>query len=153
MVIWFSKMTVPLFFIVIFAIAYLLGILRSLFARFIGYNLITFLKIKYIRPIPYKRNMNRCRRFLTWSVRQIIWYHNMIIWAFKQKSSFHDFKILFNRILNSFSAYVSFLFIFMITNAAEIFVCTKQNNGSFTLNESPNILWLVNPLTKCKLSK
>jgi hypothetical protein len=77
----------------------------------------------------------------------------MIIWTFKHVSTRYDMKIFFNKILNTLSAYISFLFIFMMTNAAEIFVCTKQKNETFTLNASPNILcfrnewWIMFPIS------
>ena len=65
----------------------------------------------------------------------------MSIWLIRQPSSRREMKMYFNRLLNTLSAYLSFLFIFMMTNSAEIFVCTKQKNGEFTLNSSSDILW------------
>jgi hypothetical protein len=126
--------------LLLFAFAYIFGVLRSLFAKVIGYKIITAMGIKYIRP--WETNIkSKIKKVLFLILNEVFWLINLIIWSVKQKSSFYDMKVLFNRILNSFSAYVSFLFIFMIINAAEIFVCTKQRNGSSTLNESPNILW------------
>ena len=133
-------MLIPLGLIVLFIVIYIIGELRSLFARTIGYRLMKSLKIQYMRPPDFTSEMTKIQNFQTWFIRQVIWVYNVFVWIPRHTSTRRDFKILFNRLLNTLSAYISFLYIFMMTTASEIFVCTSQKNGSFTLNESADIL-------------
>jgi len=151
--IWILKMLLPPALILVFIFIYLLGEFRSLFAGTIGFRIINYFGIKYKRPPDYPIESTKKEEIKIWIIRQFIWLYNLFIWIPKHKSTRRDFKILFNRILNTLSAYISFLYIFMMTTASEIFVCTSQKNGSFTLNESADILcfqnewWILFPLS------
>lgn len=41
--------------------------------------------------------------------------------------------------MNSYMAFLSFGFIFIMTQASQLFICTKQMDGTYTLNASPDI--------------
>eukprot|EP01080_Neovahlkampfia_damariscottae_P008579 gene8579-404_t len=137
---WIVKMLIPLGLVVLFIGIYIFSELRSLFAGTIGHKIVKAMNIKYLRPPDIEPEMSKFQSFQIWFIRQIIWLYNLAIWVPRHKSTRQDFKILFNRLLNTFSAYISFLYIFMMTTASEIFVCTAQKNGSYTMNESADIL-------------
>ena len=64
---------------------------------------------------------------------------NFFIWSLTEKSSGRELIKILNRIINAFFAFLSFSFIFIMTTASEVFVCTQQPDGLFTLNSSPDI--------------
>jgi hypothetical protein len=134
-------MMIPIGLVLVFVIIYFVGELRSLFAGLIGSKIVKALGIRYMKPPSFQPIMTKTQEFKIWFVRQLVWVYNVLIWVPRHKSTRRDLKIFFNRLLNTLSAYISFLYIFMMTTAAEIFVCTSQKNGSYTLNESSDILW------------
>jgi hypothetical protein len=73
MAIWMSKMTLPVLFILVFIFAFLFGVCRSFFAQIIGYKIIEIIKIKYVKPWDYKKEMSKFKKGIVWVVRQFIW--------------------------------------------------------------------------------
>jgi hypothetical protein len=136
-----------------FVLLYIFGVLRSIFAYKLGNAIMKKLGIRYKTPSPYLKSMNKFQKSWTWIKRQFVYFYNLFVWIPRQGSTKKELVVLFNRTLNSFSAYISFIYIFMMTTASEIFVCTYQPNGMYTLNESPNIFWFVNFLIHCQLSR
>jgi hypothetical protein len=138
---WVLKMMIPIALVLVFVFIYLMGEFRSLFAGLIGYRIVKALGIRYVTPPSFQPIMTKTQEFKIWFTRQLVWIYNVFVWIPRHKSTRRDLKIFFNRLLNTLSAYISFLYIFMMTTAAEIFVCTSQKNKSYTLNESSDILW------------
>jgi hypothetical protein len=136
-------MLIPVALVLVAIVIYFIGELRSLFAAIIGHRIVTVLNIRYRKPPSYSTVSTKLGETKIWFIRQFVWLYNVFVWIPRHKSSRRDLKIFFNRLLNTLSAYISFLYIFMMTTAAEIFVCTAQKNKSYTLNESSDILWYL----------
>jgi hypothetical protein len=149
---WILKMLIPLGLVFGFVLLYGIAELRSLFATFIGNKIVKAFNIKYKQPPIVTQEMSKGEFLKVRIMREVIWVYNVLVWIPRHTSTRRDFKILFNRLLNTLSAYISFLYIFMMSTASEIFVCTPQKNGSYTLNESSDILcfqgdwWFLFPL-------
>jgi hypothetical protein len=141
--IWVFKVVVPIVLMSMFVFLYIFGVLRSIFAYKLGNAIMKKLGIRYKTPSPYLESMNKFQYIWNWIKRQFIYFYNIFVWIPRQGSTKKELIVLFNRTLNSFSAYISFIYIFIMTTASEIFVCTYQPNGMYTLNESPNIFWFV----------
>ncbi|KAL0489622.1 hypothetical protein AKO1_010563, partial [Acrasis kona] len=67
----------------------------------------------------------------------------MLIWMLKEGVSKEQTKNFLNKIINAFTALISFLYLFIIQQASQIFVCTNQADQSWTLNASPDITCFV----------
>eukprot|EP01080_Neovahlkampfia_damariscottae_P012581 gene12581-6401_t len=135
--IWIFKVLIPLILMMSFVLFYLFGVLRSIFAYKLGNLWMKRMNIRYITPPGYSSDekMNK----IIWIKRQFIWLYNLIIWIPRQGSTRKELAQLFHRMLNSLSAYVSFIYIFIMTTASEIFDCYRQPNGLYTLQSSPNL--------------
>jgi hypothetical protein len=143
---WIIQMMLPIAFLVCFVILYILLIIRSLFTIPIKAAINICMKIKYLKPSVkneeeepeknFKKVLSTGFRFVGNTLKFIV---NFTIWFFTQKSTGRQFMKIFNRIINSYFAVLSFSFIFIMTTSSEIFACTKQPDGIYTLDASPDI--------------
>ena len=148
---WVLQMLMPVYFLACFSVLYTLLIIRSLFATVIGKVLnLMKVKVKYVTPIvrnvyddeeeeETKKSKKIIKKITTTIKNLLALVTNIFIWTTTQKSSGRDFVKILNRIINAFFAFLSFNFIFIMTTASEVFVCTQQPDGLFTLNSSPDI--------------
>jgi hypothetical protein len=164
---WTLQMMMPVAFFLCFTILYILLVVRSAISIPIRAILTPCIKIKYLKPIlkndeeeeeqeqeekpkKFKKFLSNILRIFTNIVKSVI---NFFIWSFTEKSSGRELMKIFNRIVNSYFALLSFTFIFIMTTSSEIFACTRQPDGTFTLEASPDIIcyqgtWLfMLPLT------
>ena len=74
MTLWMSKMIFPNLVIGLFFVAYILGELRSLFAKVLGNKMMTRFGPKYQTPIPYQENHTKKQERIIWIKRQFIWF-------------------------------------------------------------------------------
>jgi hypothetical protein len=160
---WFLQMMMPIAFFISFMILFSLLVLRSLFSIPIRALFGLCFKIRYIKPLTSsededdskKKNLfvDLCGSVLRTIRNAIGFILNFTIWYFTEKSNGRELMKIFNRILNSYFAFLSFSFIFIMTTASEVFVCTRQPDGTNTLDASPDIIcyqgtWLyMLPLT------
>ena len=134
---WIFKVLIPLFLMLSFVVIYLFGVLRSLFAYKLGNLILKKLNIKYMTPPEYPEDNSKTTKI--WIIQQFVWLYNLIVWIPRQGSTKKELALLFNRMLNALSAYISFIYIFIMATASEIFDCYRQPNGTFTLQSSPNL--------------
>jgi hypothetical protein len=146
---WIIQTVLPFMFGVAFLVLYILGELRSLLMNRIG-HLVPFKYIAFYEPqqVAERQEGTSKVQYLTkFFLKEIVliaknilvWCRNAIVWFLKQGLTRHQMQTFRNKCINSYTAFLSFTFIFIMTQASEIFVCTSQPNGSFTLNNSPNI--------------
>jgi hypothetical protein len=145
---WTLQMLMPIYFLVSFGILYILLIVRSINASILS-NALKLIKINitFIRPLAndsvYEEETEKKRNFFTKLIRTIrnifTTILNLFIWTIVSPSSGRELVKILNRIINGFFAFLSFSFIFIMTTASEVFVCTKQPDGVYTLNSSPDI--------------
>jgi hypothetical protein len=138
-------MMVPVAFIACFTMLYFLVVLRSLIAGSIGNLIKKCLRIKFIRPLEReekpKNKILRLIIVLSYSMKNLTIYSiNLVNWMLTEKSSKRELMKIFNAIINSVLSFFSFSFIYIMTTASEVFVCTKHPNGVLTLNSSPDIV-------------
>jgi hypothetical protein len=148
---WVIYTAVPFAFSLAFLLLYILGEIRSFIAHRIGRCV----------PIPYmafyqppkrlmdlygikKKNIKQLIIFYAselWLIikNMLVWFRNFIVWFFRQGLTRHQMQTFRNKCLNSYSTFLSFTYIFIMTQASSLFLCTTQPNGSFTLDASPNI--------------
>jgi hypothetical protein len=180
---WTLQMMMPVAFFICFAALYFILLMRSFFASITKYLLSFTFQIVYFAPPSTKEKYNiyddsdeeekekeeknvskskkvvkfllkvltKVKNFFLSILRNIA---NFTIWWFTEKSSSREMMKIFNRIINSVFAFLSFTFIFIMTTASEVFVCKLQPNGLYTLSTSPNIFcyqpgvwWYMFPLT------
>jgi hypothetical protein len=178
---WTLQMMMPVAFFICFAALYFILLMRSFFASITKYLLSFTFQIVYFAPTSKERyniddsdeeeenevdkNEPKSKKILKFFVKvftkvknfllSIVRYiANFTIWWFTEKSSSREMMKIFNRIINSVFAFLSFTFIFIMTTASEVFVCKLQPNGLYTLSTSPNIFcyqpgvwWYMFPLT------
>jgi hypothetical protein len=160
---WFLQMMMPIAFFISFMILYSLLVIRSLFSIPIRALFSLCFKIRYIKPLTSvededdskKKNLfvDLCQSVLRTIRNAIGFILNFTIWYFTERSNGRELMKIFNRIVNSYFAFLSFSFIFIMTTASEVFVCTRQPDGISTLDASPDIIcyqgtWLyMLPLT------
>ena len=158
---WIIQMFVPIGFVISFSILYLLILLRSLIASTIGHLCLRkILKVKYIKP-HQKQDDEEIKSRVQKLIKKIqflgkngfITTINFIIWSISQGSTKRELLKVFNSIINAILSLLSFSFIYIMTTASEVFVCTRQPNGVMTLNASPDIIclegewWIMAPIT------
>jgi hypothetical protein len=155
---WIIQMMVPVVFIACFTTLYFLALMRSLIAGSIGNLTKRCLRIKFIRPLEWEKNpKNKVMKLiltLSFTLKNLtIYIFNLVNWMLSEKSSKRELMKIFNAIINSMLSLLSFSFIYIVTTASEVFVCTKHPNGVLTLNSSPDIVcfqgewWIMAPIT------
>jgi hypothetical protein len=141
---WAFTSSLPLIFFAMFVLLYILVVIRTLFANRLG----KYIRAKYTKfwevPIYEDRSFRTTVKvYMLQSVyfwiNLFIWIGNFNLWFFKQGMTRRQLRYTFNRCVNSFTAFVSFSFIYIFTSASDIFICTVQPNGDSTLNSSPDI--------------
>jgi hypothetical protein len=149
---WVLQMLLPIYFLASFGTLYVILIVRSMFATVVSKLLsLINVQIKYITPISLKKKdelgideeqiekIPFIKKVLVVLANILGKVANFSIWFVSQKSTGRDLVKILNRIINGYFAFLSFSFIFIMTTASEVFVCTKQTDGLYTLNGSPDI--------------
>jgi hypothetical protein len=160
--IWFLKMSIPFIFLASFILLYVFLFLRSTFA-------LTCLKIPYIKDdvasdsddeeaddfnVKKKSPIKKIWGTISGNLLSgLLWLRNFTVWYFTERSTLRDFRKIYNKMYNAYLSFVSFAFMFIITTSAEIFVCDYQTNGTYTMQNSPDILcyssrwWIMSPFS------
>ncbi|KAL0487041.1 9 TM domain-containing transmembrane protein [Acrasis kona] len=156
---WVLITCVPFYFLFAFIVLYIFGLIRGVIVNRTG---------KYI-PFKYKRFkldenitlINYSHKMMEQSVRKrdkikykllnivgglylmcfnvVIYSYNFSLWMIKGGVTRRQSRVFLSKIINSFTALISFLYLFIIQQASQIFVCTPQADSSLTLNASPDI--------------
>jgi len=160
---WATTMFLPFYVFVAFLTIYMLGVLRAAITYKIGHKV----PFKYWplietmeEQVDYEKNEMeekllkkqanlkkglklKLKSLLTsaWiSFKNIlIWLRNLGVWIISAKQTKNDMRIFANKIVNGFTSFLSFCFIFIMTQSATPFVCSKQPTGDWTMNASPDI--------------
>ena len=78
-----------------------------------------------------------------------VWMRNIALWFVRGQLTRKQHKTMLNRCINALLTFLSFCFIFMMTQSSNIFKCTEQTDGSSTLDYSTDItcyrdaMWFV----------
>jgi hypothetical protein len=151
---WVIQTVLPFMFGVAFLTLYILGEIRSFILNRIG-HLVPFKYWAFYEPqqideleeTKYTTSKHRYWQLVKFFLGELllivknmlVWLRNFCVWFIKQGLTRHQMQTFRNKCINSYTAFLSFTFIFIMTQASEIFVCTQQPNGQFTLNNSPDI--------------
>jgi hypothetical protein len=142
---WIFTTCIPLLFLILFVVLYIIGEIRTFFANKFGH----YVTIKYIKfkEVPIFEDTSIKTTILVYFLQIIyfwinsfIWLRNFVVWFFKQGMTRRQMRYFLNRCVNSYMAMISFSFIYVFTSASQILVCTQQPNGQYTLNASPDII-------------
>jgi hypothetical protein len=145
---WIIQMMMPIAFLLCFAILFFALVLRSAITYPIRGVLQLCFRLRYFKPIKFDKDEEREKSKFKQIFKSIsnaiksffIYFGNVFLWFFTEKSTSRQFMKIFNRITNAYLALLSFSFIFIMTTASEIFVCTTHPDGSQTLDSSPDIV-------------
>jgi hypothetical protein len=144
---WVLTTLLPLYFLAAFFLLYIFGELRALIVNRTG----RFIKIPYLGfkeepvladDVQYTRReqINIIKqKIICFVLNMLIWIRNFLVWLIKGQVTRHQMRNFFNKCINSYTALLSFIFVFIISQASQIFVCTRQVNGSLTMDASPDI--------------
>jgi hypothetical protein len=160
---WALETVLPFLFLLTFILLYVCGEIRSFLANHFGKHIpikyMAFYESEYDElknegQIPedfaapfttYKQKaILFLKEFILIGKNVLVWLRNFCVWFIKQGLTRYQMQTFRNKCINSYTAFISFTYIFIITQASTIFVCTRQPNGSYTLNESPNIFCFGN---------
>jgi hypothetical protein len=151
---WIVITMLPFYFLGAFVLLYILGEIRALIVNRTG----KLIRIKYIAfreefireddDIQTKQKVIQTIKdvvetLLTLSINLLIWCRNFCIWFIKEGATRKQMSNYRNKIINSYTAFISFTYIFIMGQASQIFVCTNQADGKATLNASPDIVCFV----------
>jgi hypothetical protein len=146
---WILVTLLPFYFLIAFILLYILGEIRTLIVNRTG----KYIKIKYMafrEDKPYE-NKNKIKRYIVVFIRSIpvtimnalIWLRNAFVWFIKAGATREQMRNFGNKIVNSYTSFLAFIYLFIMSQAALIFVCTAQPDGTSTLNASPDIICFV----------
>jgi hypothetical protein len=154
--------------LIAFIFLYITGITRAIFAKNIGKRVAKALGIKYITPYGSKDTLDDYQRskltktqklgtlivnIVKYIVNLLIWCVNFMIWMFKETQTKQELKTFFNKVVNSYLSFISIFYIRIMTTSSQIFVCTYQPDGSWTLNKSSDLFcfqgiwWAMLPIS------
>lgn len=131
-----------------FVVFYILGEIRSCIAFRVG-KVVHFKYLAFSEDEPKQAKKNRLVKAWQNLLRSVkngcVWGINFGIWFVQQGCTRQQMKTFANKIINSYCTFLSFSYSFIITAASEIFICSSQPNGLFTLNSSPDIVCYSDP--------
>jgi hypothetical protein len=159
---WVLITLLPFYFLAAFIALYVFGELRVLITNRTG----KYIRIKYLafredvndeeeeenaeKKAPVDTKTKFTRTILTIAktlfylfMNMFIWCRNFCVWFIKEGASRGQMRNFRNKIINSYTAFISFTYIFIMGQASQIMVCTQQADGTFTLNASPDITCYV----------
>ncbi|KAL0483241.1 hypothetical protein AKO1_011551, partial [Acrasis kona] len=158
---WILITCVPFYFLFAFIVLYLLGLLRAFIVNRTGkYVTLKYKRFKMEEDLSlfrfvserfhYGSDDSKFKRyryrllyalceFVLILLNMLIWCYNFSLWLIKDGATRRQSRIFLNKIVNSFTALISFLYLFIIQQASQIFVCTRQADMTSTMNASPDI--------------
>ncbi|EFC37832.1 predicted protein [Naegleria gruberi] len=158
---WYLTSLFPVYVFVLFVLLYILGILRNVIVSKFGHHV----KFEYREPYRYhndideveylkkkeeEKKLNKKQRlkrriienlndWKIWFINLFVWLRNFLVWLLKEKMSAKQMKVFFNQLINGYTAFLSFTFAFIISQASDIFYCTPQPDNTCALVSSPDI--------------
>lgn len=142
----------PLLLLLLAILFYVLSEIRSCIAFRIGKRL----KIAYLPFIEDPEDVEAAPKgkvaklkfkfglFVVNTIRKMkngrIWLRNHSAWYIQEGVTRTQMQILRDKIINAYLTFLSFAYSFLMTAASELFTCTTQLDGKYTLDSSPDIL-------------
>ncbi|KAF0975936.1 hypothetical protein FDP41_005263 [Naegleria fowleri] len=158
---WYIVTLFPFYILILFVILFILGVIRNAIVNRYGHHV----KYEYWEPYRYHDDIDEAEYLMQkekeknettkqkmvrkikeqiydwkiWVKNLLVWVRNLLVWMCKEKMTPRQMKIFFNQLINGFTAFLSFTFSFIISQASDIFYCTSQPDNTCALVASPDI--------------
>jgi cytochrome c-type biogenesis protein CcmH/NrfF len=158
---YFTKWTVttllPFYFLVIFFLLYLFGVIRAKIINLIPQkyriqkNYLVFCEDddddenenENVKMTPKMFILEKLGFAKILLKNMIIYFCNSCLWLVKEGGTAHELHNFGNKIINSYTAFISFMYLYIMAQLTQPLVCTQQADGSYTLNASPDVVCYV----------
>ncbi|KAG2386499.1 hypothetical protein C9374_002243 [Naegleria lovaniensis] len=158
---WYIVTLFPFYILILFIVLFILGVIRNAIVNRYGH----LVKYEYWEPYRYHDDLNEAEFLMQkekekhetmkqkiirlikeqvydwkiWIKNLYVWLRNLLVWMCKEKMTPRQMKIFFNQLINGFTAFLSFTFAFIISQASDIFYCISQPDHTCALVASPDI--------------